>query len=246
MAEARELLAVALDDEDDLRLLRLAELLAGDVGVFKIGLTAFVAHGPGLVTRLVALGRPVFLDIKLHDIPNTVAGALRAAVSTGAAIINMHASGGTEMMREGSVAARSAAHDLGRASPRLLGVTILTSLDAEALAAIGYAGDPRATVPRLARLAADAGLDGVVCSPEEIEPLRAAHGTGFLLVVPGIRPAGAEAGDQRRVATPFSAIRAGADLLVVGRPITTSPDPVGAARRIVDEIGEALAVRSGG
>jgi orotidine-5'-phosphate decarboxylase len=237
LPDARARLAVALDLSDRAALLAMARRVAPEAGVLKLGLEAFVAEGPALVREVVASGADVFLDLKLHDIPNTVGRAAAAAVATGAAIVNCHASGGRAMMEAFGGEGRAAAAKAGRPAPRLVAVTILTSLDAGALAAVGIAGTPGDAALRLAVLARESGLDGVVCSPEEIAAVRAACGADFLLVVPGVRPAGADPGDQKRVATPAEAIRAGADLLVVGRPITGAPDPAAAARAIVREIG---------
>lgn len=217
----------------------MARRVAPEAGVLKLGLEAFVAEGPALVREIVAAGAAVFLDLKLHDIPNTVGRAAAAAVATGAAIVNCHASGGRDMMRAFGDGGRAAAARAALPAPKLIAVTVLTSLDAGALAAMGVVGSPREAAVRLAALAREAGLDGVVCSPEEIAAIRAACGKDFLLVVPGVRPAGAALGDQKRVATPADAIRAGADLLVVGRPITGAPDPAAAARAIVAEIAAA-------
>jgi len=218
----------------------MARRVAPEAGILKVGLEAFVAEGPSLVRSLAGSGAGVFLDLKLHDIPNTVSRAAAAAVTTGASIVNCHAAGGTEMMKAFGEGARAAAAKAGLPAPRLVAVTILTSLDAAAVRAVGLEGSPREAALRLAILAKESGLDGVVCSPEEIETIRAALGDDFLLVVPGVRPRGEAAGDQRRVATPFDAIRAGADLLVVGRPITGAKDPAAAARAIVAEIASAL------
>jgi orotidine-5'-phosphate decarboxylase len=237
---ARARLAVALDLSDRTALLAMARLLAPEAGVLKVGLEAFVAEGPTLVRDLVASGADVFLDLKLHDIPNTVSKAAAAAMRTGASIVNCHAAGGTEMMKAFGEGCRAGAAKAGRAAPKLIAVTVLTSLDGAALSAIGLTGSPREAALRLAVLARESGLDGVVCSPEEIVAIRAACGKDFLLVVPGVRPQGAAAGDQKRVAKPADAIREGADLLVVGRPITGSPDPAAAARAIVAEIASAL------
>jgi orotidine-5'-phosphate decarboxylase len=237
--DARARLAVALDLPDHAALLAMARRVAPEAGILKLGLEAFVAEGPSLVRTLVESGAGVFLDLKLHDIPNTVSRAAAAAVRTGASIVNCHAAGGTEMMKAFGEGARAAAAKAGLKTPKLIAVTILTSLDAAAVRAVGLEGSPREAALRLAILAKESGLDGVVCSPEEIETIRAACGGDFLLVVPGVRPRGEAAGDQRRVATPSDAIRAGADLLVVGRPITGASDPAAAARAIVAEIAAA-------
>jgi len=235
MSEGRKRIAVALDAAERGRVLELARLVAPEVGVLKIGLEAFCAHGPALVAEVASLA-PVFLDLKLHDIPNTVGGAAAAAARTGASILNVHAPGGREMMRAAGERAREAAAAAALPAPKVIAVTVLTSLDAPALADVGLAGPPREAALRLALLARESGLDGVVCSPAEIEAIRSACGPGFLLVVPGIRPAGSAAGDQKRVATPAAAARAGADLLVIGRPITGAADPAAAARAIAAEI----------
>jgi orotidine-5'-phosphate decarboxylase len=238
---ARERLCVALDFASKDELLSCAKELAPHVGWLKIGLEAFVSHGPDLVREVAAFGPRVFLDLKLHDIPNTVAGAAAAATRTGAAMLNIHASGGLAMMRAAGEAALDAARKSGTHPPRVIGVTVLTSLDAASLAEAGFAGAPRSLAARLAVLARAAGLHGVVTSAEEVEAIRAECGPAFFLVVPGIRPAGAEQADQRRVASPADAIRAGADLLVVGRPITGAKDRAAAARAVLDEIRSATA-----
>jgi len=235
MPDGRKRIAVALDASERGRILELARLVAPETGVLKIGLEAFCAHGPSLVTEVAALA-PVFLDLKLHDIPNTVGGAAAAAARTGASILNVHAGGGREMMRVAGERAREAASAAGRTAPKVIAVTVLTSLDAAALAEVGFEGSPGTVALRLAVLAKESGLDGVVCSPEEIVAIRGACGPEFLLVVPGIRPAGSAAADQKRIATPGSAAKAGADLLVIGRPITGAADPAAAAREIAREI----------
>ena len=187
-------------------------------------------------------GRPLFLDLKLHDIPNTVAGAVRSVVALEPHYLTIHTAGGLAMMRAAREAAEEEAARQGVAAPNLLGVTVLTSLDEVELARQGVAGAAREQVLRLAGLAREAGLAGVIASPHEIEALRAEHGAGFDIVVPGIRPASGESsgkGDQARVATPADAARAGATALVVGRPITQAPDPLAAARAIAGEIADA-------
>jgi orotidine-5'-phosphate decarboxylase len=201
-----------------------ARAVAPHVGMLKVGLELFAAEGPSAVAAAAALGRPVFLDLKLHDIPNTVEGAARSAAASGAALLTVHASGGAEMVR---AAVRGAG---GRV--RILAVTVLTSLDGPALDAVGLAGPPQAAAVRLARLAVGAGAGGLVCSPHEVAAVRAAVGAAPLLVVPGVRPPGAAKGDQARVATPAEAVRAGADVVVIGRPLRDAPDPAAAARAI--------------
>lgn len=224
-------LIVALDTADPARARSWAAALAPHCGLFKLGLEFFVANGPGSVGSITE--RPVFLDLKLHDIPNTVAGAVRAVLRLAPAMLTLHASGGPAMIE----AARNAAESAGAARPKLLAVTVLTSLDAAALDAVGVAGGPTQQVLRLARMAMSAGADGLVCSPREVAALRDALGTAPLLVVPGIRPAGAASGDQARTMTPREAMVAGADWIVVGRPITQAADPVAAAAAIAAEIG---------
>nr|WP_232474942.1 orotidine-5'-phosphate decarboxylase [Roseomonas rubea] len=205
----------------------LAAALAGRCGVLKVGLELFCAAGAPAVAA-VARHAPVFLDVKLHDIPNTVAGALRSLLPLRPAMVTLHAGGGPAMV----AAARDAAERAGADRPLLLAVTVLTSMDAAALAATGVADSPAAQVLRLARMAVTAGADGLVCSPQEAALLRSELGPGPALVVPGVRPAGSAAGDQARTATPAEAVAAGADWIVVGRPITGAADPAAAAASI--------------
>lgn len=199
----------------------------------KVGKQLFTREGPELVRQLVFRGYDVFLDLKYHDIPNTVAQACRAAADLGVWMVNVHAQGGRRMLEE----ARESLATLEN-RPRLIAVTILTSLGAEDLREVGLAGTPLDNVQRLAALAEDCGLDGVVCSPREIAPLRAGRSPDFALVTPGIRPAGADTGDQRRVMTPTEAVAAGADYLVIGRPITAAPDPMQALEAIEREMAD--------
>jgi orotidine-5'-phosphate decarboxylase len=227
-------LAVALDVPQPQDAIDAAALLAGHVDIVKIGLELFVGAGPELVRRLAGDGWSVFLDLKLHDIPATVAGAVRAASGLGVELLTVHAAGGRRML-EAAAAARG---NGGR--PLLIGVTVLTSLDAAQVEEIGFKGSVEASVAGLARLASDAGCDGVVASSHEVGGVKAALGDGFLLVTPGIRPAGADAGDQKRIMTPAEAIAAGADYLVIGRPISAAADPAAAADRILDEMALAL------
>lgn len=215
--------------------LMLADLLAGEVGAIKLGKEFFTAHGPDGVRKIADCGHKIFLDLKYHDIPNTVAGAIRAASRLSCAVLTIHASGGPAMLE----AARDAAAEAGHKRPKVVAVTVLTSLDDTDLAAVGQNGPAADQVMRLARLSRDSGLDGVVCSPHEVAMLRDALGDEFALVVPGVRPDWAGADDQKRIMTPGEAIAAGAGHLVIGRPITKSDDPIGAARRIADEIANA-------
>ena len=222
----------ALDTTDLSKAMALAAAIKPWVGGIKLGLEFFNANGPQGVAQLAGLGLPVFADLKMHDIPNTVAGGIRAVLPLGVAIVNVHAAGGRAMMK----AAAEAASAAGPGRPKVIAVTVLTSMDAADLNETGVQGTPADQVIRLATLARDAGLDGVVCSAHEIAPLRRALGPSFTLVVPGIRPSGADTGDQKRVMTPAQAIREGADVLVIGRPITAADDPVSAARAIRDEV----------
>lgn len=223
----------ALDTTDLGRAEKLARSLKGSVGGAKIGMEFFNAHGPQGYRAVAAAGLPIFLDLKLHDIPNTVAGGIRAILPLKPAIVNVHAAGGAAMMR----AAADAARETGSDRPLVIGVTMLTSLDASDLADTGVSGTPGDHVRRLAGLAASSGLDGVVCSAHEIEVLRRDLGKDFKLVVPGIRPAGSDIADQKRIMTPVEALALGADILVIGRPITGAGDPRAAA----EEIGRSLA-----
>jgi orotidine-5'-phosphate decarboxylase len=225
--EARDRFFVALDTPDRDAAIALAGSLRGHVGGFKVGLEAYTANGPDLVREIAALGLPVFLDLKLHDIPNTVAGAASAAARLGVDFLTVHALGGPAMIR--------AAVDATKGGPRILAVTILTSHDDDGLARVGVEGPCSAAVGRLAGLARDAGAQGLVCSASEIGIARGAH-PDAILVVPGIRPAGSAKGDQARVATPAEAVARGADRLVIGRPITASADPSAAADAVAAEI----------
>lgn len=224
----------SIDTTEPARARALVAATAGLVAGIKLGLEFFVANGPDGV-RAVAGAAPLFLDLKLHDIPNTVAGAVRAAARLAPAWLTVHCSGGGAMLRAAAAAAASAAEE-GGPRMRLIGVTVLTSLDEADLGAVGQEGPVAEQALRLALLARGSGLDGIVCSPHEVARLRAACGPGFLLVVPGIRPAGSALGDQKRVMGPRAAIAAGADYLVIGRPITAAADPAAAARAILAEI----------
>jgi orotidine-5'-phosphate decarboxylase len=229
-AHPKDCLAVALDFADEHEALKLVDKLDQTCRWYKVGMELYYAAGNRIVRQLRERGFNVFLDLKLHDIPNTVAGAVRSAAKAGASLLTIHASGGEAMM----TAAAEAASAPG--SPRLLAVTVLTSMDASQLAGIGITASPAEQVFRLARLAQRSGIDGMVCSPEEVAILRRETGPKTLLVIPGIRPAGSAVGDQKRVATPAQAIRDGASLLVVGRPITRAADPAAAAQAILNEI----------
>jgi orotidine-5'-phosphate decarboxylase len=231
-------LLVALDVDSRDAALRLAAELRGVAGGFKVGNRLFTLEGPSLVRALVDQGAKVFLDLKYHDIPNIVAQAVDAAVRTGAWMINVHASGGIEMMQAAARAGSAAAAALGRPAPVLIGVTVLTSMDEGTLASVGVGRPMVEQVVELARLAKRAGLQGVVASPQETAAIRSACGAGFTIVTPGIR--GASAGEQRddqsRTMGPAEAVRAGATYIVVGRPIIAAADPKAAAEAIADEI----------
>ncbi len=213
----------------------LARALAGDVGGLKLGLEFFTAQGPAGVRAVAECGLPIVLDLKLHDIPNTVAGAVRAAAALGASFLTLHASGGPAMLEAAAEAAAAMSSPL-----QLLAVTVLTSLDRDDLACIGIRADPLDEALLLAGLAVKHGVDGIVCSAHEIEPLRDALGLDVLIAVPGLRPEGTETADQKRVMTPGQALAAGADMLVIGRPITAAPDPALAARAILAGLAKAV------
>lgn len=231
-------LCVALDVQDAAEALDIAEALGSSVEWCKVGSHLFTLEGPAVVKRLKDTGKKVFLDLKYHDIPNTVASAVAAAAALGVDMLNVHASGGRAMMEAAAAAARK---ERPEAPPLVIAVTILTSMDSAVLQEIfgsGVTSVPE-VVPRLAALAKDSGLDGVVCSAAEIELVRSRCGQDFRLVVPGIRPAGAALGDQKRAYTPAKAVEDGADFIVVGRPILDAPDRRKAADAILAEMAAA-------
>lgn len=225
--QAPERLIVALDFARRDEILRAADQLQGVAGCLKIGLQAFVANGPALVRELIGSGHKVFLDLKLHDIPNTVSRATAAAAELGVFMLTVHAAGGLRMMRE--------AADAGK-GVLLLAVTVLTSLSDQDMTDLGYRETTGPTVLRLASLARQAGLKGVICSPLEIAAIRVQTGPDFLIVTPGIRAPGEGAGDQSRTLSAAEAVQAGADFIVVGRPITRAPDPRAAAQKILEQL----------
>lgn len=242
-AHPRSSLIVALDFDSLTSALKFAKQVADLVGMFKIGNQLFTAAGPAAVKEIAALGPGIFLDLKFHDIPNTVAGAvLSAAAMTGVQLMNVHASGGTAML-QAATQAISAGVPMGADRPRLLAVTILTSMDAKSMKEVGIGGPPKMRVVKLAQLAKKAGVDGVVASVQEAKDIRKACGREFLIVTPGVRPEDKSGekkkDDQARTATPAQAIRAGADFIVVGRPITAASDPRSVTQAIVDEIAAA-------
>jgi orotidine-5'-phosphate decarboxylase len=234
----RDKIIIALDVPGKDEAIALASKLRS-ARTFKIGLELFTAEGPALFRKIKALRKDVFLDLKLHDIPNTVAGAVRSAMRHGVQMMTIHTSGGREMMVKAAETARQASEELKCPRPLLLGVTVLTSLKAADLAEVGWTSDVAGQVVRLAALAKAAGLDGVVCSPLEIEILRREFGRDLVIVTPGIRPLWAAAQDQKRIMTPAEAVAKGADYLVIGRPITGAPLPDEAFLRVAEELGQA-------
>ncbi|MBF7082273.1 orotidine-5'-phosphate decarboxylase [Desulfallas sp. Bu1-1] len=236
----RDKLIVALDVDTRDGALALVRELAGQVGFFKVGMELFYGAGSGIVREIIDAGAKVFLDLKLHDIPNTVGRAARVLVRSGASIINVHAAGGSAMMRAARESACEEAGRLGLPMPLVVAVTVLTSIDREAFnRELGFPGEVEDRVKAWALLARESGLDGVVCSPREIGLVRNVCGPDFKIITPGIRPAGAQLGDQRRVMTPGEAVRAGASHIVVGRPVTGAPDRAAAASAVLAEIAEA-------
>ncbi len=240
-AHPRSSLIVALDFDSLSTALKFAEKVVDLVGMFKVGSQLFTTAGPEAVRQVAKLGADVFLDLKFHDIPNTVAGAvLASAALPGVQLVNVHALGGSQMLHAAAQAV-SAGVPMGADRPRLLAVTLLTSMDAKTIREVGIGGPPNSRVVKLAKLSQKAGVDGVVASVQEAKAIRKACGREFLIVTPGVRPKTAESkkDDQARTATPREAIRAGADFIVVGRPILTATDPRAAAQEIVDEIAAA-------
>jgi orotidine-5'-phosphate decarboxylase len=235
LGEARKRLIVALDVPDAASAVALVDRLEDSCQWFKVGLELFVAAGPAVLEPLLQRGRSIFLDLKFNDIPNTVAGAVRSAAALGVHMMTVHAAGGPAML-----AAASAALEGLPDPPQLLAVTVLTSMDADQVKAIGLGRSPARQVELLARMGLEAGMRGFVCSSQEVAALRAHTGPQGVLVIPGIRPAGAAVGDQKRIATPAEALRLGASYLVVGRPITQAPEPAKAAAAILKEMAEAL------
>jgi orotidine-5'-phosphate decarboxylase len=238
-ADARDRLIVALDFQTADRALSLVDRLDGRCRWFKVGLELYLSAGNSIVETLTRRGYSVFLDLKLHDIPNTVAGAVQSVAGLGAGLLTVHAAGGPAML---DAAARAAASV--KDGPALLAVTVLTSMDLAQLSSIGVQDAPADQVLSLAKMAAGSGIPGLVCSPEEVGTLRASLDPQTILVTPGIRPAGSEVGDQKRIATPGSAISSGASYLVVGRPVTQAADPAQAADSILKEIADAYSVRN--
>ena len=233
---AAEKIYCALDTTDVDHAVSLALALKGTIGGIKLGLEFFCAAGPDGFRQVAKTGMPLFLDLKFHDIPNTVAGAIRSVAPLAPRILTIHTQGGPAMMQAAAESAAREADRYGVERPWVCGVTILTSLDDSDLDAIGVSDPVSAQVGRLAGLAQKNGLDGMVCSPKEISLARAATSPDFKLIVPGIRPSGSAVGDQKRVMTPYDAVTAGANVLVIGRPITGADDPVAAAKKIVESL----------
>ncbi|MEO6119277.1 MAG: orotidine-5'-phosphate decarboxylase [Terriglobales bacterium] len=233
-AVTKDRLIIALDVPNAVQAQRLV-LSLGDAGTFyKVGLELFTAEGPSIVRNLVASGKKIFLDLKIHEIPNSAAGAIRSAAALGASMVTVHASGGLKMMQAASIAALAAPHRL-----TVLAVTVLTSLSEDDVRQIGYTANAGDQVLHLARLAKNAGCGGLVSSPQEVPQLRRELGSDLAIVTPGIRPLGSDIGDQARISTPAEALRAGASHLVVGRPINAADDPAAAAQAILAEMQEA-------
>lgn len=232
----KDKLIIALDLPDGARALEMARALRGQVGWVKVGMTLYYAEGPQIVRDLRAMGFKVFVDLKLHDIPHQVEGACRTLTRVGADMFTVHASGGRAMLTAAATATAAAAEKFRIPRPRVVAVTVLTSLDDAALAEVGVAGGADAQVATLARVANASGCDGVVCSPMEAAAMRTLLGPDALVVTPGIRPAGEDAGDQARTATPAAALEAGASHLVIGRPVTGAAAPAEAVQSILKEM----------
>jgi orotidine-5'-phosphate decarboxylase len=241
MLDPRDRLIVALDLPSAAQARQVVQTLGEAVTTYKVGKQLFTAEGPGIVRDLVSSGRKVFLDLKFHDIPNTVAAAVRSAAGLGVSMLTVHASGGSKMLKAAVEAANGSD---SKSKPMILAVTVLTSLGDDDLAEIGVSGNVLSQVLRLGSLARSAGCGGLVASAREARELRRELGEGFEIVTPGVRPAGTEAGDQARVLTPTEAMKAGATRLVVGRPITESTSPHQSTRQILKEIESALEVRA--
>lgn len=235
--QAAERIIIALDtDAEQARVL--AEQLKGKAHWLKVGMTLYYSAGPAIVQEFKSMGYKVFVDLKLHDIPHQVRGAARSVTLAGADMLTVHAAGGMDMMQAACQGAEEGAAGFSSADKRpiCLAITVLTSLDASALESVGIKASLATQALKLAQLAKEAGMDGIVCSPQETAAIRSQAGTGFVLVTPGVRPLGSELGDQARIATPAHALKAGADYLVIGRPITEAADPCAAFESIVKEI----------
>lgn len=233
--EARDAIIIALDMSLE-EALALCDKLSGKARWVKVGMTLFYAYGPSIVEEMYARGFKVFLDLKLHDIPFQIEGAAKSASLVGADLLSIHGLGGAQMIEGGRKGVEAAAQERGGERTKLVAISVLTSMDAQALASIGVNDPVEDEVSRLAQLAVGAGADGIVCSPQEAAAMRELLGPDAIIITPGVRPAGADVGDQKRIATPARAIEAGASKLVVGRPITKADDPVAAFEQIVAEL----------
>ncbi|MGI6550320.1 MAG: orotidine-5'-phosphate decarboxylase [Syntrophomonadales bacterium] len=237
--QAKDRIVLALDVANEKQALNLVELLQPHVGVFKVGMQLYNATGPDIVHKIHGLGGQVFLDLKFHDIPNTVGAVSRVVAGFGCMMFNVHCAGGRAMMEAAAQAVKEESLKQGIARSRVLGVTVLTSLsEAQVNNELGIPGTVQDTVVRWAALARDSGLDGVVASPQEVSAIREECGPDFLIVTPGVRPIWADTQDQKRVTTPREAVEKGSDYLVIGRPVTAAPDPVTAVQRIITELEE--------
>lgn len=236
MSKMKERLIVALDVDTTSEVYQLVQTLGPHVGMFKVGLQLFTSLGSKIIEKIHQSGGKVFVDLKLHDIPNTVAQASRVLTSYGVEMLNVHASGGLYMMEKAREAVEEEALAKGLKRPKLIAVTILTSMGETDLKEVGFGGSPQDAVVKLAQLTQQAGLDGVVASPQETRLIRQACGDSFLTVTPGVRPLNSQAGDQKRITTPEAAIKAGSSYLVIGRPITAAPDPLMAVQQILKEM----------
>ncbi len=239
--QAKDRIIVALDVSDAEKAKKLVEDLGQDIGYFKVGMELFYSAGPDVIRMIKDVGSRVFLDLKLHDIPNTVAQGVRAIACTGADMINVHASGGAEMMKRSAEALEVLQSETGIERPLLIAVTVLTSIDQEtATSEMGWTRPIGEQVTHWAQMSQKSGMDGVVASPQELAAIRKACGANFITVIPGVRPVWAEKNDQKRIMTPADAVAAGATYLVIGRPITRAENPHAAAMRIIEEIEEAV------
>jgi len=239
-----ERIIIALDAQTQQEALSLVHELPG-AKIFKVGLTLFISEGPSLLREIQKQGKKIFLDLKLHDIPHQIGGAIKAGIGYNVHMMTLHASGGREMMAKAAEAAETAAKQSGLSKPLLLAVTVLTSLKQEQLKEIGMDDRMGEQVLRLARLAKENGMDGVVCSPQEIDIIKGEFGQDFLVISPGIRPTWAAAQDQKRILTPAKAIAKGVDYMVIGRPITQAPSPVEAFLKIEEELNRAVNASDG-
>ena len=236
--DAKDRLIVALDIDSFDEAVKLVDMLAEDVEIFKVGIAPFTEYGEEILEKIKNIGKKVFLDLKVHDIPHTVKRAAYAATKKNVFMMNFHCVGGSEMLRSAKEGAEEAAKEFSKEKPILLGVTVLTSMDKEGMNEVGIEGAPEERVIKYASIAKEAGLDGVVASARETKQIKESQGKDFIVVTPGIRPEWAAKGDQKRIVTPAQAIQNGSDYIVVGRPIMEADSPAEAARRILDEMNQ--------